>query len=203
MFCVPKQTAVFATVLLATATMVGCTESSSPLSGSSAFGANASSVDTSSTSEGSGEENSEEAAAPEGIPDVGTKIAAFNNFEFEPFSITEQTVVYIYVSNPSAHQFDAWLVDEVQLDSYRDAVAALPASALSTHQNYQADYGIDLAQSLGENIYVNFDLPAGDYSILIDNTDLGDNETFNDEAVDYQFSVYVNGSDLIASDSDD
>jgi len=176
----------------AAAAITGCSDSTS----TRAFGANGLAETGSGESEEEEEESGSEVSPPESFPEMGVKIVAFDNFDNESFTLDSESVVYILVQNPEQQQFDAWLMTDSELTDYRGAINSLPASAEETHQNYKAEYGLDLSDSMSTGNPINTDLDAGDYHIVIDNTDLGGNETFQTDEISYQYAIYA-GQDLV------
>lgn len=187
------------TGLILSAALAGCSDSESVR----AFGSNASASSTSSTDTTETEEEEEEtstALPPESYPTASTRSVALNNRAHASFDLDEASISYIYVTNPDQQAFDVWLMDEDEYDDYENARSSLPESADSSHANYKAEYGIDLGDSLSSSVPTSNSLVSGTYHLVIDNTDLGSNSPFNDEAITYEIWVYVNGSFVLTSD---
>lgn len=185
--------AALATLMLA-ALLSGCSDSAS----TQQFGTSLDASTGESTTEETVEENS---SPPETFPVPDSKTVEFNNRAHANFELEEAGTAYIFVNNPDEQSFDSWLMSETEYQDYETARSALPQSADPSHQNYKAQYGIDLSSSMASNVPVNISLLADNYHLVIDNTDLGANNTFNDEAISYYFAVFI-GSNLEISSED-
>lgn len=187
--------------LILTTLLSGCSDSTS----TQQFGGTLDTSSLSSTGESTTEEETVEEGSstspPDNFPTPVSKTVEFNNRVHAVFEIAEAGIAYILVNNPEQQNFDSWLMDDAEYQDYETARYALPQSADPSHQNYKAQYGIDLSNSMANSIPVNTSLLPDNYHIVIDNTDLGGNNTFNDEAVSYSFVVFI-GSELEISSED-
>lgn len=185
-----------AVAILASLLIVGCSDSTS----SKSFGNYNAPID--SNSEGEEEEGSgtgSEVEAPESVPTMGTRTLADDEFESKQFSLDSDSIVYTFINNPDQHDFDAWIMTEAELAEYQLAVDALPASSANTHQNYKANYGTDVTSSMINNVPTSVDLSAGDYYLVIDNTDLG-NEDGAGEEISFQYAVFAGQTAVLISE---
>lgn len=194
--------ALFATLILSTS-LASCDSSVSTrpfgdnLSSTASLGSGASTTEE----EQAPEQTSSTTTPPEAFPVPTAKTVDINNRAHANFEIDESGVAYLVVNNPSQQNFDSWLMDEAEYQDYETARFGLPQSANPSHQNYKAQYGISLSSSMVSGIPVNTNLLAGNYHIVIDNTELGDNNNLNIEAISYSFAVFI-GTELQITSED-